>query len=161
MDDHTGLPALHDLFQPVIETIGVKLLRSMGWKPHQGSGQRLTKREKKERKKKQVHMKAYGCQLPPDAARSRRRASLSSDGEDSEEEDSTQLFAPDDVPTFIVKPKTNTFGLGYSGLLDREDSSTVQRGFVLFEPTLSLTDKKKKLQIAGYISFRRPNSTFN
>ena len=56
MDDHTGLPALHDLFQPVIETIGVKLLRSMGWKPHQGSGQRLTKREKKERKKKQVHI---------------------------------------------------------------------------------------------------------
>lgn len=121
----------------------------MGWKPHQGSGRRLTKKEKKERKKKQIHLKAYGCQLPPDVAR-RRRVSLSSDGEETEDEDSTQLFAPDDIPTFIVKPKTNTFGIGYSGLLDREDSSKTQRGFVLFEPTLSLTDKKKKLQIAGW-----------
>ena len=145
------MPALHDILQPVVETIGVKLLRSMGWKPHQGSGRRLTKKEKKERKKKQEHLKAYGCELPSDSAR-RGRLTLTSDGEDTEDEDSAQLFAPDDVPTFIVKPKTNTFGLGYSGLLGHQDSSTVQRGFVLFEPTLSLTDKKKKLQIAGHIS---------
>ena len=116
----------------------------MGWKPHQGTGRRLTKKEKKERKKREIHMKAYSCELPPAAA----RTSQTSDGEDSDE-DSSQLFAPDDVPTFIVRPKTNTFGLGYSGLLPREESSSTQRGFVLFEPTLSLTDKKKKLQIAG------------
>nr|CAG4641457.1 EOG090X013U [Eurycercus lamellatus] len=136
-----GIPALHDLFHPVKETIGIKLLRSMGWKPHQGAGERLTKREKKERKKREERLKAYTVGLPPGY-----KQQDTSDGESDDESD--QLFAPDDVPTYVVQPKTNTFGLGYSGLMPR-DKAPAKSGFVLFEPTLSLTDRKKKLQIAG------------
>lgn len=70
---------------------------------------------------------------------------------ESSEEDEV-LVAPDDIPTFTVRPKVDTFGLGYSGLAPRgnqTDPSTARSPFVLFEPTLSLTDKRKKLQIKG------------
>ena len=125
----------------------------MGWKPHQGAGARLTKREKRERKRREDKLKAYGCGLPPGLSSNQQE--IDEGEEDESDEDSPQLFAPDDVPTFIVKPKTNTFGLGYSGLTPysshqtQASSSTKSGGFVLFEPTLSLTDRKKKLQIAG------------
>nr|CAG4643013.1 EOG090X013U [Ilyocryptus agilis] len=143
-----GMPALHSLLHPVKETIGVKLLQQMGWKPNQGVGERLTKKEKKERKKREKHLRAYTCGLPPGYGKKQ-----SSDGETSDEDDeeSEQLFAPDDVPTYVVQPKTNTFGLGYSGLMPMgtNTSSRGSAGFVLFEPTLSLTDRNKKLKIAG------------
>lgn len=121
----------------------------MGWKPHQGAGARLTKKEKQERKKRENNLKAYGCGLPPGFSKEH-----GSEESEEEESDDDQLFAPDDLPTYIVHPKTNTFGLGYSGLSSyssqaAKSTSTKSGGFVLFEPTLSLTDRKKKLQIAG------------
>ena len=140
-------PALHGILNPVKETIGIKLFRSMGWRPNQGTGERITNKEKKERRKRAEKFKSYGCILPPGLT----KPSPGSAGEESEsEEDSGQLFAPDDIPTFTVQPKENTFGLGYSGLLPRASSaSTSKSHFVLFEPTLSLKDKNKKLQIKG------------
>lgn len=139
------MPVLHSLLHPVKETIGVRLLRSMGWKPNQGVGERMTKKAKKERRTKYENTKVFGCSLPPTSSKQ-----MTSDGDDSDGSDSDQLYAPDDVPAFLVKPKTNKFGLGYSGLLPQSTSnSTTKSGFVLFEPTLKLTDRKKKLQIAG------------
>jgi hypothetical protein len=43
-----GLPALHNLLHPVEETIGVKLLPAMGWKPNQGMGEKADKKESQE-----------------------------------------------------------------------------------------------------------------
>nr|CAG4649090.1 EOG090X013U [Scapholeberis mucronata]SVE93450.1 EOG090X013U [Scapholeberis mucronata] len=141
-----GMPVLHSILNPVKETIGVRLLRCMGWKPNQGVGERITKKAKKERKKKYENMKVFGCSLPPSIKESTNQTS---DGEESDS-DSEQLYAPDDVPVFVVKPKINKFGLGYSGLMPQSTSNSGSKsGFVLFEPTLKLTDRKKKLQIAG------------
>nr|CAG4636774.1 EOG090X013U [Ceriodaphnia reticulata]SVE72769.1 EOG090X013U [Ceriodaphnia reticulata] len=143
-----GLPALHSILNPVKDTIGIKLLRAMGWKPNQGVGERITKKQKRERRKKNEETRTFGCGLPPSLKQKENRQQLS-DGDSGEESDE-QLYAPDDVPAFLVKPKTNTFGLGYTGLMpDRAKASAPKSGFVLFEPTLKLTDKKKKLQIAG------------
>ncbi len=143
-----GLPALHSILNPVKDTIGIKLLRAMGWKPHQGVGERLTKKAKRERRKKNEETRTFGCGLPPGLKQGENKHQFS-DGDSGEESDE-QLYAPDDVPAFVVKPKTNTFGLGYTGLMpDRAKVSAPKSGFVLFEPTLKLTDKKKKLQIAG------------
>ncbi|XP_059351894.1 LOW QUALITY PROTEIN: G patch domain-containing protein 1-like [Daphnia carinata] len=145
-----GLPALHNLLHPVKETIGIKLLRSMGWKPNQGVGERLTKKAKRERRKKYEETKKYGCDLPS-GLQQREIRQQTSDGEETGDESDDQLYAPDDVPAFVVKPKTNLFGLGYTGLMPHHitSSSAPKSGFVLFEPTLKLTDRKKKLQIAG------------
>nr|SVE85957.1 EOG090X013U [Daphnia similis] len=145
-----GLPALHNLLHPVKETIGIKLLRSMGWKPNQGVGERLTKKAKKERRKKYEETKKYGCDLPS-GLQQREIKQQTSDGEETGDESDDQLYAPDDVPAFVVKPKSNMFGLGYTGLMPHHvaASTASKSGFVLFEPTLKLTDRKKKLQIAG------------
>nr|SVE73388.1 EOG090X013U [Daphnia atkinsoni] len=145
-----GLPALHNLLHPVKETIGIKLLRSMGWKPNQGVGERLTKKAKKQRRKRHEETRKYGCEMPS-TFQQRENRQQKSDGEDTGDESDDQLYAPDDVPAFVVKPKTNMFGLGYSGLMPHHvmSSTAPKSGFVLFEPTLKLTDKKKKLQIAG------------
>nr|SVE77435.1 EOG090X013U [Daphnia lumholtzi] len=145
-----GLPALHNLLHPVKETIGIKLLRSMGWKPNQGVGERLTKKAKKERRKKYEETKKYGCGLPS-GLQQRESKQQTSDGEETGDESDDQLYAPDDVPAFVVKPKSNMFGLGYTGLMPHHvaASTASKSGFVLFEPTLKLTDRKKKLQIAG------------
>lgn len=142
-----GLPALHNLLHPIKETIGVKLLRAMGWKPNQGVGERLTKKAKKDRRKRNEETKKYGCGLPPGLKQGEQQKSDGESGDDSDE----QLYAPDDVPSFVVKPKTNMFGLGYTGLMPHHTTAAVapKSGFVLFEPTLKLTDRKKKLQIAG------------
>ena len=87
----------------------------------------------------------FGCGLPPGVQESKQQLS---DG-DSCEESGEQLYAPDDAPAFVVKPKTNIFGLGYTGLMpDRVNVATPKSGFVSFEPALKLTGKKKKLQIA-------------
>lgn len=145
-----GLPALHNLLHPVKETIGIKLLRSMGWKPNQGVGERLTKKEKKERRKRYEETRKYGCDLPS-GLQQREIRQQTSDGEETGDESDDQLYAPDDVPAFVVKPKSNLFGLGYTGLMPHHvtASTAPKSGFVLFEPTLKLTDRKKKLQIAG------------
>lgn len=145
-----GLPALHNFLHPVKETIGIKLLRSMGWKPNQGVGERLSKKEKKERRKKYEETRKYGCDLPS-GLQQREIRQQTSDGEETGDESDDQLYAPDDVPAFVVKPKSNLFGLGYTGLMPHHvtASTAPKSGFVLFEPTLKLTDRKKKLQIAG------------
>lgn len=59
-------------------------------------------------------------------------------------------FAPDDAPELsMVKPKADTFGLGYTPL----SRASVLGGHVnLFDPApLSLTEKKKKLLIKGQV----------
>lgn len=122
----------------------------MGWKPNQGVGERLTKKEKKERRKRYEETRKYGCDLPS-GLQQREIRQQTSDGEETGDESDDQLYAPDDVPAFVVKPKSNLFGLGYTGLMPHHvtASTAPKSGFVLFEPTLKLTDRKKKLQIAG------------
>lgn len=81
----------------------------MGWKPGQGVGPRLTKKEKKLTRSKP---KIYGCQLPEESSKQ---------DEDSDESDldislDEITFAPDDYKPFVVQPKQNAFGLGYKGM---------------------------------------------
>lgn len=99
---------LEQLIQGKHNTIGEKLLMSMGWKPGQGIGPKLNKQGKNDQKSN-LH-RTYGCSMPP--ARE----------EDDDEDDPIMeqykdfLFAPDEVPHFVSKPKDDFFGIGYSGL---------------------------------------------
>nr|CAG4643718.1 EOG090X013U [Lepidurus arcticus] len=150
-----GMPVLHDLLRPVKETIGVRLLRSMGWNPGQGVGERVTHREKKTRAKKLANTKVYGCLLPPESAPPSGSEKNEEPGVEEESDDETDieldaqiLYAPDDIPPFLVQPKENAFGLGYVGLAPKTAEKN-DRKRLLFEPTLSITDKNKRLRIAG------------
>lgn len=140
-------------FNPFIsrETIGMKLLRKMGWKPGQGTGPRVTKMEKRKmiEEYKKTEVKVYGCTLPQDVGREKHYGSDSPCSTD-DENDPELSFAPCDLQPFLCKPKDNCFGLGYSGL-DRR--SVLSSNLNLFTPTpLKMEEKKKKVLITGQVS---------
>lgn len=108
----------------------------MGWKPGQGVGSRLTKKEKQK-----VKLRNEKLKLARDNFEIVR-----SNSEDSD--DSTNItFAPDDYEPFRCKPKDNYFGIGYSGLDRRKVLSS---HINLFDaPAFCVQDKNKKLSIHG------------
>ncbi|KFO99168.1 G patch domain-containing protein 1, partial [Calypte anna] len=102
-----GTTAFDDLIGPSKITIGVELLRKMGWKEGQGIGPRV--KRKPRRQKPDPTVKVYGCALPP---------GLSEGSEDEEDEYQPEnvTFAPKDVMPVDLTPKENVHGLGYKGL---------------------------------------------
>ncbi|NWZ34868.1 GPTC1 protein, partial [Brachypodius atriceps] len=102
-----GMNAFDDLIGPSKITIGVELLRKMGWKEGQGIGPRV--KRKPCRQKPDPTVKIYGCALPP---------GLSEGSEDEEDEYQPEnvTFAPKDVMPVDLTPKENVHGLGYKGL---------------------------------------------
>ncbi|NXC57403.1 GPTC1 protein, partial [Aleadryas rufinucha] len=102
-----GTTAFDDLIGPSKITVGVELLRKMGWKEGQGIGPRV--KRKPCRQKPDPTVKIYGCALPP---------GLSEGSEDEEDEYQPEnvTFAPKDVMPVDLTPKENVHGLGYKGL---------------------------------------------
>lgn len=84
--DAARVGGLMGLFRPEGETMGTKLLRKMGWKDGQGIGPRI-------RRKPQLGLQ-----------------------HDSEDENRTHLFAPENVPMIEFTRKTDHKGLGFDGL---------------------------------------------
>ncbi len=146
-----GDPVLEQLLKPAGDTVGVRLLRGMGWKPGQGIGPRLSRRQ---RRNAAANVRMFGDTLD----KSYRRRAEEQQAEDEEEEDLVRykdfLFAPDDVPEFLARPKDNLFGIGYSGL-DRNallgGSSGSGGHFSLFdEPAAQQTSSKSSvLRVKG------------
>ncbi|XP_075432478.1 G patch domain-containing protein 1 isoform X1 [Ascaphus truei] len=102
-----GATILEDLIAPAKITIGVQLLRQMGWKEGQGLGPR-TKRKARQQKP-ESSVKLYGCALPP----------AGSEGSEDEEDEylpENVTFAPKDVIPIDFTIKDNVHGLGYRGL---------------------------------------------
>ncbi|XP_041648562.1 G patch domain-containing protein 1 [Cheilinus undulatus] len=104
-----GDTLLEELIAPARSSIGVELLRKMGWKEGQGVGPRV--KRKAHRQRTDGVSRVYGCALPPTGS------------EDSEDDDDDEEFAPENV-TFAPKdvtpvdfnPKVGVQGLGYRGL---------------------------------------------
>ncbi|XP_066592030.1 G patch domain-containing protein 1 homolog [Prorops nasuta] len=136
-----GIPVLQELLKPAMESVGVVLLKKMGWKPGQGIGPRLTKKEKAKMKYHNEKVKTYGCALPKSV---QKEASTGSDESDLEMD---ITLAPDDYEPYRCNPKDNYFGIGYTGL----DRNPVLSGHVnLFDlPAFNIQDKNKKLSIRG------------
>lgn len=109
----------------------------MGWRPGQGVGSRLTKKEKRKIKLRNEKLK-----MAQDNSEI-----IISNSEDSEDDSVNVTFAPDDYEPFRCKPKDNYFGIGYSGL----DRRKILSGHInLFEtPAFCVKDKNKKLSIRG------------
>ncbi|KAF6203253.1 hypothetical protein GE061_003671 [Apolygus lucorum] len=145
-----GEPVLQKILEPSKDTVGVLLLMKMGWKPGQGVGPRLSKMEKRLQKRKSklekgsstVNTKVYGCAMKP--------PSSSEESGSDEDLDIDTLFAPDDVEVTFSKPKTDVFGMGYSGLDRNSVLSAKQSDPAKAVPdTFRLMDKNKKLAIRG------------
>lgn len=111
------------------------LLKKMGWKPGQGVGSRVTKKEKHRLKQRHERLKQAHLEM------------IDSNSEESEDDFANITFAPDDYEPFRCKPKDNYFGIGYSGL----DRRKVLSGHInLFDtPAFCVQGKNKKLSIHG------------
>lgn len=137
-----GEPVLKNILKPVHDKAAVRILKSMGWRDNQGIGSRLTYREKKntnERNKREMYIqKKYGCDMGP----------MGQAGESDEDDisDDEITFAPDDFDPFIANVKTNSFGLGYSGL---QPSSVASQHINLFQSFEVVDRNNKKLSIRG------------
>uniref|UniRef100_A0A3P8X0D3 G-patch domain containing 1 n=1 Tax=Cynoglossus semilaevis TaxID=244447 RepID=A0A3P8X0D3_CYNSE len=99
---------LQELIRPCRSSIGIKLLKKMGWKEGQGVGPRVKRRARRLRGDRGV--KVYGCAVP-------------ANGSEESEEDEDELlslpnvtFAPQDVTPVDFDPKIGVQGLGYCGL---------------------------------------------
>jgi G patch domain-containing protein 1 len=138
--------AIDNLFRPLTDTVGMRLLRSMGWRQGQGIGPRLTSKQKA--KHAEANQRMFGCPMPPSQQGKNDSSSSDDDDDQIDPKYKAYLFAPDDVPEFVAKPKDNLFGIGYRGL-DR--STLIGSGHVsLFEdpggyqkqPALTMRGKK-------------------
>uniref|UniRef100_A0A2A4J8Q6 G-patch domain-containing protein n=1 Tax=Heliothis virescens TaxID=7102 RepID=A0A2A4J8Q6_HELVI len=108
-----GEPVLQQLVRAVHETAAVRMLRAMGWREGQGTGERLSKKDKD--KAKDQH-KVYGCYIPTEFRQNAEKQDEESPESSDSEFDFDTLFAPDDYEPYILHRKSDRFGLGYSGL---------------------------------------------
>ncbi|GAA6076159.1 G patch domain-containing protein 1 isoform X2, partial [Tachysurus ichikawai] len=99
-----GDTLLEEMIAPARSSIGVELLRKMGWKDGQGVGPRVKRRQRKQ----DTDVKVYGCVLPPSGPEE-----LEDDDEFAPE---NVTFAPKDVTPVDFTPKDDVHGLGYRGL---------------------------------------------
>ncbi|XP_073321200.1 G patch domain-containing protein 1 isoform X2 [Pagrus major] len=103
-----GDTLLEELISPASLSIGVELLKRMGWKEGQGVGPRV--KRKAHRQQTDGGSRVYGCVRPPAGS------------EHSEEDDDEEFapenvtFAPKDVTPVDFTPKVGVQGLGYRGL---------------------------------------------
>ncbi|CAL8086869.1 unnamed protein product [Orchesella dallaii] len=161
-----GVPVLEQIIQPVKETVGIKILIKMGWRPGKGVGAKIDKRERIKRAKTTSKVtppdeeqeeleeialntttgstKTYGCVLPPEF---NKGADESDDSLDDILEAET-LLAPDDVRSLLCNPKQNTFGLGYKGL-DRNTLTPATGHVDLFGSKLKFRVENKNMSISG------------
>ena len=109
---------IDQLVKPASSTLGERLLSKQGWKPGQGIGPKINKESRKSRMAS--HARTYGCASGP------------VENTQDEEEDPFMdrykdfLFAPDEIPMYVARPKENFFGIGYSGLGQSEDARNAQ-----------------------------------
>ncbi|XP_071015215.1 G patch domain-containing protein 1-like isoform X2 [Oncorhynchus clarkii lewisi] len=103
-----GDTVLEDLVAPARSSMGVELLRKMGWKDGQGVGPRVKRRLCKQRADSAT--RAFGSASPPNGS------SESQDEEDGEFLPENLTFAPKDVTPIDFTPKVDLHGLGYRGL---------------------------------------------
>ncbi|XP_070616414.1 G patch domain-containing protein 1 [Erythrolamprus reginae] len=101
-----GATVLDEFITPAKITIGIDLLRKMGWKEGQGVGPRVKRKPRQQ--KPEPGVKIYGCALPP--------GSEDSEEEEDEYQPENVTFAPKDVMPVDLTPKENVHGLGYQGL---------------------------------------------
>ena len=109
----------------------------MGWKPGQGIGPKLTKKGKKSISKSTKKM--FGPAL----------AEADSDDDEIDEKYKDFLFAPDDIPNFVAKPKSNLFGIGYKGLERSSEHVNLFGPEVLKFDNADKSKKGRKMKIAG------------
>ncbi|XP_058485374.1 G patch domain-containing protein 1 isoform X1 [Solea solea] len=102
-----GDTLLEELITPARSSIGVELLRRMGWKEGQGIGPRV---------KRKLRQRQKGGARVNSCARPHIGSEESEDDDDEEFAPENVTFAPVDVTPVDFSPRSGVQGLGYRGL---------------------------------------------
>ncbi|XP_068597974.1 G patch domain-containing protein 1 [Brachionichthys hirsutus] len=110
-----GDTLLEELIAPARLSVGVELLRRMGWREGQGVGPRVKRKARRQQaetsRPRDGDGRVHGCRPPPGSEESEHE---DEDDEEFAPEDVT--FAPKDVTPVDFTPKVGVQGLGYRGL---------------------------------------------
>uniref|UniRef100_A0A8C6UW55 G patch domain containing 1 n=1 Tax=Neogobius melanostomus TaxID=47308 RepID=A0A8C6UW55_9GOBI len=127
-----GDTLLEEIIAPAESSIGVELLKTMGWREGQGIGPRVKRKPKKQRPEEGPRV--YGCSRPP-------AGSESSEEDDGEFAPQNVTFAPKDVTPFDFTPHLGLQGLGYRGLDPGLALGQSAEHINLFDPQLDIKTK--------------------
>uniref|UniRef100_A0A914XFM3 G-patch domain-containing protein n=1 Tax=Plectus sambesii TaxID=2011161 RepID=A0A914XFM3_9BILA len=119
---------LADLIRPVSDSIGMRLLKKMGWRPGQGIGPKMSKRFIERQKANEQKVR-------------RDRDVDESVIAEADEMAPGFEFAPEDVDPHYFVHKSDVRGLGYEGL---EASAVLQQGYGVKTAALKSDNKKGK-----------------
>ena len=109
---------MEQLLKPASSSIGEKLLGQQGWKPGQGIGPKVSKKNRSLRIQNHKRLQ--------------NNSTNKNEEEGEEDKDPFMkkykdfLFAPDDIPVYAAGSKENFFGIGYSGLSQSESVQNLQ-----------------------------------
>ncbi|CAD5213196.1 unnamed protein product [Bursaphelenchus okinawaensis] len=103
-------------FQGVNDSIGVKILKSMGWRPGKGIGPRMKRRQLERLKVNDAHQQ--GIKMRYDEK----------DVEAMEEIAPEAEYAPDDIPKLLTQANKGEHGIGYIPL---EQSNVLNENFLM------------------------------
>ena len=135
-DVHSAIPGgvpLDDLLSPPKHSVGVQLLKKMGWKPGQGIGEKVELVSEKE--DTFVKKKVYGCALPP-----KSKVDL------MDIQPFAMMLAPKDIQPITFIHKDNLHGIGYSGLVPTQ---AILRNSAISSDRLFRPSGKEKKGIRG------------
>ncbi|GAQ77979.1 hypothetical protein KFL_000060440 [Klebsormidium nitens] len=133
-------PIPDELIVPSAESMGVKLLKKMGWRPGKGVGPKhevAAAEKRREARRAMIALaQSYGAEVPP---------GLDEEPAEPPEEESDAAEVPKTTPIFVLQPKKDFYGLGFDPLkgapefraakrAKTEGSKGVGKGGNLFRP---------------------------
>uniref|UniRef100_A0A914GY45 G-patch domain-containing protein n=1 Tax=Globodera rostochiensis TaxID=31243 RepID=A0A914GY45_GLORO len=134
VDSGSLVEKLSDMLRPVSDSIGVRLLKKMGWRPGKGIGMKMSRRQLEQQKVADAREAGGLGKFDEEAVR---------EVEDQLRPHSPVEFSPDDVTMSELIAKENVHGLGYKAL---PKSSVLSQKYGVVEAALKMTKKSKGIR---------------
>uniref|UniRef100_A0A183CD86 G-patch domain-containing protein n=1 Tax=Globodera pallida TaxID=36090 RepID=A0A183CD86_GLOPA len=134
IDSGSLVEKLSDMLRPVSDSIGVRLLKKMGWRPGKGIGMKMSRRQLEQQKVADAREAGGLGEFDEEAVR---------EVEDQLRPHSPVEFSPDDVTMSELIAKENVHGLGYKAL---PKSSVLSQKYGVVEAALKMTKKSKGIR---------------
>uniref|UniRef100_A0A0N5A8B8 G-patch domain-containing protein n=1 Tax=Syphacia muris TaxID=451379 RepID=A0A0N5A8B8_9BILA len=122
---------LEAVIRPMSDSVGVRLLKKMGWREGQGIGPKRTKKVAEKMRKNEHRL--YGIKTKLDEE----------DICESERMAPGFLFSPQDIESFALRSHEGTHGLGYEGL---KKSDILSENYGVLEAAMKIKAKSKGIR---------------
>ncbi|KAL3092353.1 hypothetical protein niasHS_007562 [Heterodera schachtii] len=133
-DSGSLVEKLSEMLRPVSDSIGVRLLKKMGWRPGKGIGMKMSRRQLERQKVIDSREAGRHGQFDEEAVL---------EVEEQLRSHSPVEFSPDDVSMVELSAKENVHGLGYKPLAE---GAVLSQKYGVMESALKITKKSKGIR---------------